>query len=163
MILKFYYRIDGIVENPLVAEVHTEDCADPAVSGTPGEIKFYPFDLSPLAGVDDNWVRQDRLFRSQLAIQLNRPITAMHRKSLQPWSRLAFENIVNYPWGLLGSFTIAKLFEDDGSQWDSSRAIPLYGPDPGPYGKDGVLPPSQNPRTHGRIYPNRKPETDNSG
>jgi hypothetical protein len=58
----------------------------------------------------------------------------------------------------LGSFTIAKLFEDDGREWDSSKAIPLYGPDPGPYGKDGIQPPSQNPRTHGRIYPNRKPE-----
>ncbi len=160
MILKFYYRIDGIVENPLVAEVQTQRCEDPAISGTPGEIKFYPLSLNLAKDIEVLWLRLDSLFRTQLAKHLSRPITVMHHRPLQPWSRLAFEQIAEFGLPGVRSFVTAKLFEDDGSEWDSSKAIPLYGADPGPYGKDGIQPPSQNPRMHGRIYPNRKPETE---
>ena len=52
------------------------------------------------------------------------------RGTREPWTRLAFENIhrfgiTRYPW------VYARLIEDDGTEFDSANAIPLYESDPG--------------------------------
>jgi len=125
MILNFYYETQTVGTDPLVASARIPGQGNLAFPWSEGDIEFFETDLGNLPGGLERWAARDRDFRGSLRAELKKHIVVRNRESLKPWTRLAFENIhrygiTNYPW------VFAKLFEDDGSEFDVARATPLY-------------------------------------
>jgi len=132
MTLKFYYRTHCDGGDPLIATAFIPAHGNQSFPWPEGKIEFYQVDLENLPGDDVQWRRRDNHFRSSLREELKEYIVVTNREPLKPWTRLAFEKIHQY--GIPGyyPFVYAKLFEDDGTEFDPANAIPLYGANPGP-------------------------------
>lgn len=142
MRLKFYYRTGVEGGDPLVAVASIPGNGNQGYPWPEGQIEFYDVDLEGLPG-DYDWKVDDSFFRSTLRQNLKEYIVVRNREPLKPWTRLAFENIhrfgiTYYPW------VYARLIEDDGTEFDSTNALPLYGNDPGvvreDYRRPGITP-----------------------
>ena len=143
MKLNFYYRTEVEGGDPLVAVASIQGDGNKCFPWPEGQIKFYDVDLDSLPG-DYDWKADDSYFRATLRQKLREHIVVRNRESLKPWTRLAFENIhsfgiTRYPW------VYARLIEDDGTEFDSANAIPLYdGSEPRvdwePYRRPGITP-----------------------
>jgi len=166
MILRFFCRpLPNCAPGPLLAEatIPPESIDSPDTTFVGVLTFFYP-DTTLHADHFEHWKRWLEYFYRVLESELHAYITVRHHPLLKPWSRLAFENIGKYGINGLGHVVVAKLYEDDGTEWDPSTSIPLYGPNPGPFGKSGEvkIPTTSNMRTKGRINPPR-PQTEDAG
>lgn len=141
MILRFYCvpLEEGGLPGPLLATATIPEAGNSDHGLAEGNIElFYP-DLDLYALRKPRWTAWVDEFRNSLKKKMNSYVTLTNRSPLSPWSRLAFEHIARFGLPSLGHVVEAKLFEEDGSEWDPATATPLYGPDPGPYGKDHDL------------------------
>ena len=129
MKLEFYYNTGTEHGGPLVASACIPADGNSSFPWQEGKLEFYEVDLEKLPGDREQWRRRNEYFRQTLRDELKEHIVVRNRDTLKPWTRLAFENIHKYSLSRYRSFVHAKLFEDDGTEFDSADSIPLYPPD----------------------------------
>jgi len=130
MTLKFYYKSRSAVPDPLVASAFIQGDGNQSFPWPEGTLEFFEVDLETLIGDLEDWRKRDAYFRSSLREELKKHIVLRGRNSLKPWTRLSFENIHLYGITRYYGLAYAKLFEDDGTEFDPAKAIPLYDANP---------------------------------
>lgn len=126
MTLHFYYKGRGQSEDQLVASAHIPGKSNEDYPWPDGQIEFHAVNLEQLPGDLSQWKTDDKSFRETLQPELRKHIVVTGRANLKPWTRAAFENIHKYGLRKYSRFACARLFEDDGSEFDPAQSIPLY-------------------------------------
>lgn len=124
--LHFYYKGRGQSEDQLVASAHIPENGNEGYPWPDGQIEFHAVKLEQLPGDLSQWKTDGRFFRETLQSELRKHIVVTGRATLKPWTRLAFENIHKYGLRRYSRFACARLFEDDGTEFDPAQSISLY-------------------------------------
>lgn len=144
MTLNFFYRTNQPENDPLVASAYIQGDGNTKFPWPEGESKFYEVDLQNLPGGAKNWGTEDKYFRNHLQEELKKHIVMRNREPLKPWTRLSFKNIHKFGIARLRGFVYAKLIEYDGSEFDTEKAITVYGKRLGPE-RETFRAPGRNP------------------